>query len=87
MVVISQLALQSLVRSNPTQHLPNSNPNASKYPQKTITDFNYESSYLLSLTCNMDVRVILADQLADLPTVEASSAKNGNFRFLLLKLI
>ena len=28
-----------------------------KHPQMTITDFNYESSYLSSLTCNMDVRV------------------------------
>ena len=33
----------------------------------TVTDFNSESSYLPSLTCNMHVEFILADQLADLP--------------------
>ena len=30
-----------------------------KHPQMTITDFNYDSSYLPGLTCNMDVRAYI----------------------------
>ena len=32
-------------------------PTPPKHPQMTITDFNYESSYLPSWICNIDVRV------------------------------
>ena len=51
----------------------------------TITDFNYESSYLPSLTCNMDVRVILTDQLAYLPPIEACSGQEWQFKIAIVK--
>ena len=52
MVVISQLALYSIVRCNPPQH--SQSPNT-PIPQMTITDSYSESSYLAGLKCNMDV--------------------------------
>ena len=57
--------------------------NTPKHPQMTITDFNYESSYLPSLICNMDVRVHIGRSTPYRHLV----AKNGSFRFLLLQVI
>ena len=60
-VVNSQLALYSHVRCNPldTPETP------SKHPQMTITNFNYECSYLPGLICNI---VIKADLGRSTPT-------------------
>ena len=62
-VVNSQLALYSHVRCNPPWH-PWNTP---KHPQMTITNFNYEGWYLPGLICNIVVKLILADVVADLP--------------------
>ena len=49
----------------------------------TITDFNSDSSYLPSLTCNMDVRVHIGRSTG---RSNPPMAKNGNFRFLLFQV-
>ena len=54
-VVNSQLALYSHVRCNPL-HTPSTPP---KHPQMTITNFNYEVSYLPGLVCNIVVKADL----------------------------
>ena len=73
-LVNSQLALYIHVRCNPPQH-----------PQMTITNFNYEGSYLLGLICNIVVKADLGRSTPsprDLPV-----DLNGNFRCLPLELI
>ena len=48
----------------------------------TITDFNYESSYLPSLTCHMDVRVHIGRSTgrSTPPPLEASSGQEWQFQ-------
>ena len=82
-LVNSQLALYSHVRCNPLN-----TPRPLNTPQMTIRDFNSDSSYLPSLTCNMDVRVHIGRSTGrSTPQDWHLVAKNGNFRFLLLQLI
>ena len=50
----------------------------------TITDFNYDSSYLPGLTCNMDVRTHIGRST---PLYWHLVVRNGNFTFLLLEFI
>ena len=58
MVVISQLALYTLSRSHPPSRPPTP-PKHPETPQMTITNSNYEGSYLPGLTCNKVVRADL----------------------------
>ena len=79
-VVISQLACRVLSDLTPLT-LPWHPPNVPKHPQMTITDFNYESPYLTSLTCHMDVWVHigrLTGRSIPLP-IEASSGQEWQF--------
>ena len=68
-VVNSQLAMHSHVRCNPPQH-----PNTS---QMTITNFNYEGSYLPGLICN---NVVKADLGRSTPQYWHLVVKNGNWQ-------
>ena len=53
----------------------------------TITDFNYQSSYLPDLTCNIDIRVHIGNLLSrSTPQYWHLVVKNGNFTFLLLRV-
>ena len=52
-VVKSQLALYSHVRCNPSSTPPETPPNT---PHMTITNFNYENSYLPGVICNIVVK-------------------------------
>ena len=57
-----------------------------KHPQMTITDFNYDSSYLPGLTCNMDVRAHIGRSTGrSTPLYCHLVVKNGNFTSLLLE--
>ena len=51
-------------------------PNAPKHPHMTITDFNYESSYVDLIWM---LELILADQLANLPPILASCGQEWQF--------
>ena len=53
-IVLSQLALYSHVRCNPSTP-----PDSPKHPQMTITNFNYEGSYLPGLICDIVVKADL----------------------------
>ena len=55
----------------------------------TFTDFNYESSYLPGLTCNMDVRAHIGTSTGRSTPCKYWHlvVKNGNFTFLLLESI
>ena len=57
-IVNRQLALFSHVRCSPLD-TPNTSKTPPKHPQMTITNFNYEVSYLTGLICNIVVRADL----------------------------
>ena len=95
-VVNSQLTLYSHVRYNPLKPPPK---NTLKHPHMTITNFNYENSYLPCIICNIVVKgdlgrspgrctptpkCIMGYRLWDnLATVLDSSRKGGNFLLFL----
>ena len=97
-VVNSQLAWYSHVRCNPLD-TPNTHETPPKHPHMTITNFNYEGSYLPGVICNIVVKADLGRSGRctlhppnaswhiydgiDLAAILDSSRKGGNFLLFL----
>ena len=79
-VVNSQLALYSHVRCNPLD-TPNTPETPQKHPYMTITNVNYEGSYLPGVICNIVVIADLGRYLEDLtPQCWHLVVKTGNWQ-------
>ena len=81
-VVNSQLALYSHVRCSPLD-----TANTPKHPHMTVTNFNYEGSYLPGVICNIVVKADLSRSAGrstpQPPVYWCLVVKNGNFTLLL----